>query len=31
MKKVPLVDRDGTLIKELPDEQIDSFGKLISV
>ena len=31
MKKVPLIDRDGTLIKELPDEQIDSFGKLISV
>ncbi|MGP1548439.1 MAG: hypothetical protein ACTTIF_06185 [Prevotella sp.] len=30
MKKVPLIDRDGTLIKELPDEQIDSFGKIVS-
>ena len=28
MKKVLFIDRDGTLILETPDEQIDSFGKL---
>ncbi len=29
MKKVLFIDRDGTLIKETTDEQIDSFDKLI--
>lgn len=29
MKKVLFIDRDGTLIKETEDEQIDSFDKLI--
>ncbi|MBC7641274.1 MAG: bifunctional histidinol-phosphatase/imidazoleglycerol-phosphate dehydratase HisB [Flavobacterium sp.] len=29
MKKVLFIDRDGTLIKETIDEQIDSFDKLI--
>ncbi|PWK19935.1 bifunctional histidinol-phosphatase/imidazoleglycerol-phosphate dehydratase HisB [Xanthomarina spongicola] len=28
MKKVLFIDRDGTLIKETPDEQIDSFDKV---
>ncbi len=28
MKKVLFIDRDGTIIKETPDEQIDSFEKL---
>ncbi|MCK5678457.1 MAG: histidinol-phosphatase, partial [Flavobacteriaceae bacterium] len=29
MKKVLFIDRDGTLIRETPDEQIDSFEKLL--
>ncbi len=29
MKKVLFIDRDGTLIKETEDEQIDSFAKLV--
>ncbi|MCK5637808.1 MAG: histidinol-phosphatase, partial [Flavobacteriaceae bacterium] len=29
MKKVLFIDRDGTLIRETEDEQIDSFDKLI--
>jgi len=29
MKKVLFIDRDGTMIRETPDEQIDSFEKLI--
>jgi imidazoleglycerol-phosphate dehydratase/histidinol-phosphatase len=28
MKKVLFIDRDGTIIRETPDEQIDSFEKL---
>ncbi|HVW95143.1 MAG TPA: bifunctional histidinol-phosphatase/imidazoleglycerol-phosphate dehydratase HisB [Mucilaginibacter sp.] len=28
MQKVLFIDRDGTIIKETPDEQIDSFAKL---
>lgn len=28
MKKVLFIDRDGTMIRETPDEQIDSFEKL---
>ncbi len=28
MKKVLFIDRDGTIIKEPPDEQVDSFDKL---
>src|ERR1700743_1560219 len=28
-KKVLFIDRDGTLILETPDEQIDSFAKLV--
>ena len=29
MKKVLFIDRDGTLIKEPEDEQVDAFDKLI--
>jgi histidinol phosphatase-like enzyme len=29
MKKVLFVDRDGTLIKETEDEQIDAIDKLV--
>ena len=29
MKKVLFIDRDGTLIKETSDEQIDGFEKMI--
>ena len=29
MRKVLFIDRDGTIIKEAPDEQIDSFEKLV--
>ncbi|MGB5464357.1 MAG: bifunctional histidinol-phosphatase/imidazoleglycerol-phosphate dehydratase HisB, partial [Aureibaculum sp.] len=29
MQKVLFIDRDGTIIREAKDEQIDSFGKLI--
>ena len=29
MKKVLFIDRDGTMIKEPEDEQIDSFNKLV--
>jgi imidazoleglycerol-phosphate dehydratase/histidinol-phosphatase len=28
-KKVLFIDRDGTIIKETPDEQVDSFEKLV--
>lgn len=28
MKKVLFIDRDGTILREPPDEQIDSFGKM---
>lgn len=31
MKKLLLIDRDGTIIKEPEDEQIDSFDKLVFV
>ena len=29
MKKVIFIDRDGTIIRETKDEQIDSFEKLV--
>ena len=29
MKKVLFIDRDGTIIKETSDEQIDAFDKLV--
>ena len=29
MKKVIFIDRDGTIIRETEDEQIDSFEKLV--
>ena len=29
MKKVLFIDRDGTIIKETADEQIDAFEKMI--
>jgi imidazoleglycerol-phosphate dehydratase/histidinol-phosphatase len=28
LQKILFIDRDGTMIKETPDEQIDSFAKL---
>src|ERR1700749_437164 len=28
LQKILFIDRDGTIIKETPDEQIDSFAKL---
>ena len=29
MKKVLFIDRDGTIIKETADEQIDAFEKMV--